>query len=70
MVPMAGDTATLRVYLVGARDDEEAELLIFFRDGSSGRGSYPAGRFVAAATALRGTLPPGLQPGPQSLLRL
>ncbi len=45
-VPIAGDTATLRVYLVGARDEEESELLIFFRDGSNGRGSYPAGRFV------------------------
>jgi len=45
-VPLAGDTATLRVHLVGAREDEEAELLIFFRDGSNGHGSYPAGRFV------------------------
>lgn len=45
-LPLAGDTVTLRVYLVGASDDDEAELLIFFRDGSSGHGSYPAGRFV------------------------
>ncbi|HEY7683159.1 MAG TPA: DUF1684 domain-containing protein [Gemmatimonadales bacterium] len=36
----------LRVYRLGGPDDEEAELLIFFRDGSSGHGSYPAGRFV------------------------
>jgi len=45
-VPLAKGTATLRVYLVGARDDDEAELLIFFRDASNGHGSYPAGRFV------------------------
>lgn len=45
-VPVAGDTATLRVYRVGAADEEEAELLIFFRDASNGHGSYPAGRFV------------------------
>lgn len=36
----------LRVYRVGAADDEEAPLLIFFRDSTNARGSYPAGRFV------------------------
>lgn len=45
-VPVAGDTVRLRVYQVGAADDEETELLIFFRDASNGHGSYPAGRFV------------------------
>jgi hypothetical protein len=36
----------LRVYRMGAADDDEAELLTFFRDATNGRGSYPAGRFV------------------------
>lgn len=36
----------LRVYRMGGPDDEDAELLIFFRDKTSGRGSYPAGRFI------------------------
>lgn len=36
----------LRVYRVGEADDEEAPLLVFFRDSTNGRGSYPAGRFV------------------------
>jgi len=36
----------LRVYRVGAADDEEAPLLVFFRDSTNGHGSYPAGRFV------------------------
>lgn len=46
LVPAGGDTARLRVYQIGGADDEEAELQIFFRDGSNGHGSYPAGRFV------------------------
>lgn len=36
----------LRVYRIGAAGDEEAELLIFFRDSTNARGTYPAGRFV------------------------
>jgi uncharacterized protein (DUF1684 family) len=36
----------LRVYRVGQADDEEAPLLVFFRDSTNGRGTYPAGRFV------------------------
>jgi uncharacterized protein (DUF1684 family) len=27
-------------------ENDESELQVFFRDGSNGRGSYPAGRFV------------------------
>lgn len=46
-VAVAGTTARLRVYRVGAADDEEAELVVFFRDATSGKGSYPAGRFVS-----------------------
>lgn len=45
-VAIAGTAARLRVYRVGAADDEEAPLQIFFRDSTNSRGSYPAGRFV------------------------
>jgi hypothetical protein len=45
-VPVGGATTRLRVYRIGAPEDEEAGLLIFVRDGTSGDGSYPAGRFV------------------------
>ncbi len=36
----------LRVYRMGAAEDEEAELLVFFRDSTNAHGTYPAGRFV------------------------
>jgi uncharacterized protein (DUF1684 family) len=45
-LPLPGSTVRLRVYHMGGSEDEEAELLIFFRDATNGRGSYPAGRFV------------------------
>jgi uncharacterized protein (DUF1684 family) len=45
-VTVAGAAARLRVYRVGTVDDEEAELIVFFRDATNARGSYPAGRFV------------------------
>lgn len=45
-VRAGGSAGRLRVYRVGAEDDEEAELLIFFRDATNRHGSYPAGRFV------------------------
>ena len=45
-VRAGGGAGRLRVYRVGAEDDEEAELLIFFRDATNRHGSYPAGRFV------------------------
>jgi uncharacterized protein (DUF1684 family) len=38
--------ARLRVYRIGAAEDEEAELVVYFRDATNGKGSYPAGRFV------------------------
>jgi hypothetical protein len=38
--------ARLRVYRLGAAEDDEAELLIFFRDATNRDGTYPAGRFV------------------------
>lgn len=48
MVDVAIDSAVvrLRVYRIGAATDEEADFLVFFRDLTSGHGSYPAGRFV------------------------
>jgi len=46
-VPVAGTVVRLRVYRIGAADDEEAELQVFFRDSTNGRTTYPAGRFVA-----------------------
>jgi uncharacterized protein (DUF1684 family) len=48
---LAGGSARLRVYRVPADEDDETELLIYFRDGTSGRGSYPAGRFVTLTPA-------------------
>ena len=45
-VTVAGVPARLRAYRLGSPEDEEAELAIYFRDGNSGHGSYPAGRFV------------------------
>lgn len=45
-VTVEGAAARLRVYRVGAADDEEAELIVFFRDATNGKGTYPAGRFV------------------------
>jgi hypothetical protein len=45
-VPAGGTVTPLRVYRMGAPEDDEAELMIFFRDGTNGKGTYPAGRFV------------------------
>jgi hypothetical protein len=45
-VSIGGKATTLRVYRMGAAEDDEAELMIFFRDGTSDKGTYPAGRFV------------------------
>ncbi|HET7040841.1 MAG TPA: DUF1684 domain-containing protein [Gemmatimonadales bacterium] len=42
---LADTTRTLHVMRV-AGDGEESELLINFRDGTTGQGTYPAGRFV------------------------
>lgn len=53
-VTVGGAAARLRVYRVGGAEDEEAELIIFFRDGTSGKGSYPAGRFVTLEPETQG----------------
>jgi hypothetical protein len=49
VVPLGGTTRlrVLRIPLGG----EESELEIFFRDGSNGDGTYPAGRFVSLIPA-------------------
>jgi hypothetical protein len=49
LVPLGGTTRlrVLRIPLGG----EESELEIFFRDGSNGDGTYPAGRFVSLIPA-------------------
>jgi uncharacterized protein DUF1684 len=44
---LGAEHARLRVLRLPTGDGEESELEVFFRDGSNGRGSYPAGRFVA-----------------------
>ena len=40
-------SVTLQVMRLPGATEDESELEIYFRDGSSGEGSYPAGRFVA-----------------------
>jgi len=46
VVPVGGGRVRLRVLRLPTGDGEESELQVFFRDGTNGRGSYPAGRFV------------------------
>ncbi len=47
VIPDSGGPARLRVYRIPDPGGEESELMIYFRDGTSGKGSYPAGRFVS-----------------------
>jgi hypothetical protein len=51
LVPIGGERVRLRVRRLPTAGGEESELEIFFRDGTSGRGTYPAGRFVALVPA-------------------
>jgi uncharacterized protein DUF1684 len=51
VVPIGGERARLRVRRLPTAGGEESELEIFFRDGTNGRGTYPAGRFVALVPA-------------------
>jgi hypothetical protein len=46
-VPIGGRSTRLRVRRIPTSGTEESELEIFFRDGTNGDGTYPAGRFVA-----------------------
>lgn len=45
-VPDGAGSIKLRVYRIPEPGTEESELMIFFRDGTSNKESYPAGRFV------------------------
>ncbi len=44
---LAGEQIRLIVYSMPEPGSEESELNIFFRDGTNGHGTYPAGRFLA-----------------------
>lgn len=46
VIPDGASPARLRVYRIPDPSGEESELMIYFRDGTSGKGTYPAGRFV------------------------
>ena len=47
LVPIGGSRVRLLVRRLPTAGGEESELEIFFRDATNGRGTYPAGRFVA-----------------------
>jgi hypothetical protein len=46
-VPVPGAAVVLRVMRLPGATEDESELEIYFRDGTSDHGSYPAGRFVS-----------------------
>jgi hypothetical protein len=46
VVPIGSERVRLLVRRLPTGHGEESELTIFFRDGTNGRGTYPAGRFV------------------------
>ncbi len=46
VVPIGGRPVRLRVRRIPTGVEDEAELEIFFRDGTNAEGTYPAGRFV------------------------
>jgi hypothetical protein len=46
LVAIGGERVRLQVRRLPTAGGEESELEIFFRDGTNGRGTYPAGRFV------------------------
>lgn len=45
-VSLESTATALRVYRVQDPGTEESQLLVYFRDSTSGAGTYPAGRFV------------------------
>jgi uncharacterized protein len=51
VVPIGGVATSLRVMRIPDPGTGESELEIFFRDGTNGRGTYPAGRFVSLVPA-------------------
>lgn len=44
---VANEAVRLTVYRMPEPGTEESDLMIFFRDATNGRGTYPAGRFLA-----------------------
>jgi hypothetical protein len=46
-VSLGGPPRTLQVKRLPGATADESELEIYFRDGTAGKGSYPAGRFVS-----------------------
>jgi hypothetical protein len=46
LVRVGAERVRLRVLRLPTSGGDESELEIFFRDGTNGRGTYPAGRFV------------------------
>ncbi|MBA3521368.1 MAG: DUF1684 domain-containing protein [Gemmatimonadales bacterium] len=46
-VPIGGASVRIIVRRIPTAAGEESELEIFFRDGTNGNGTYPAGRFVS-----------------------
>lgn len=46
-LPAAGGGTTLKVMRLPGATQDESELEIYFRDGTAGKGTYPAGRFVS-----------------------
>lgn len=46
-VSLGGAARTLQVKRLPGATADESELEIYFRDGTAGKGSYPAGRFVS-----------------------
>jgi hypothetical protein len=46
-VSLGGPPRTLQVKRLPGATTDESELEIYFRDGTAGKGSYPAGRFVS-----------------------
>jgi hypothetical protein len=53
-VTIAGQRATLTVRRLPGASAEESELEVYFRDRTNGKGTYPAGRFVALVPAGEG----------------
>jgi hypothetical protein len=53
-VSVAGTRTTLTVRRIPAPGGEESDLEVYFRDQTNGKGSYPAGRFVALIPAGNG----------------
>lgn len=45
-VPLGPAGTRLQVLRMPVPGTDESELQVYFRDGTSGKGSYPAGRFV------------------------